>query len=406
MPTDTIRPDDPASPAPRRSPGCLGQALAVVGWLVALLAAGLLFVPPLQTAARTLVLLPSLIEVPIRPLDTLTAEPRRVVTTYGLPADRLDIYLPADARPDGTRPAVVLALGVHPPPLDDPDVVRIASSISRLGVVVGVPDSSALRGTRLTPAEPRRLADAVIVVADRPEVDSARVGIAGFSAGASVALIAAADARLSGGLRFVSAFGGYADADTLIVDVATRSARFDGLERPWPADAGVRRDVLELFLSALEPRTDVQQLRALLQPVTDAEAPPSGPDADIASRLRGDARTAYLVFTAPHRAEARAALTSASPALRRQLAEISPLAFADRILAPVYLLHGENDRAIPVSHAEALNAELGLDVVVRFTRFGRFEHGQPGADGLTVDDAPDVWALTIHLHDIVAATTE
>jgi dienelactone hydrolase len=380
--------------------------LAILGFIAVLLGAGLLFLPPVQTAARTLALLPELIDLPVRPLSALTPEPHRISASYGSPRDRLDIYVPAEQRPDAGWPAVVLALGVHPQPIDHPDVVRVASSISRLGVVVGVPDSSALRETRLTPAEPGHLADAVMAIAGRPEVDRARVGIAGFSAGASMALIAAADPRISDDLLFVSAFGGYARAETLIVDVATRSALVDGQERSWPADAGVRRDVLELFLSALRPPANVENLRTLLQPVVDAEQPPIGSDAAVASRLRGDSLVAYLVFTCGDRAAAGAALARASPGLMRQLADLSPLAFADRIRAPVYLLHGANDRAIPVSHAVTLSNELRPDVVVRFTRFGRFEHGQPGADGLGLEDAPDVWELTLYLHDIVAAVTE
>jgi hypothetical protein len=71
----------------------------------------------------------------------------------------------------------------------------------------------------------------------------------------------------------------------------------------------------------------------------------------------------------------------------------------------VFILHGEPDTAIPVSHASQLAQALG-DEVVRVTRFGRFGHGQPGADGLGIDDAGDIVALSAYLRDIVAAATE
>ena len=64
----------------------------------------------------------------------------------------MDVYLPAGARPGAGLPAVVLALGVHPAPIDDPRIVKIATAIARAGVVVGVPDSTALRELRVTPA--------------------------------------------------------------------------------------------------------------------------------------------------------------------------------------------------------------------------------------------------------------
>jgi dienelactone hydrolase len=388
-----------------RRAGCLRSSAVVVAALVVALILGVLFVPPVQTAGRTLLLLPELIELPLRPLSAFTPQPDVTTTTYGTPGDRIDIYVPAGAAPDASLPGVVLALGVHPQPIDHPDVVRIAHAISRLGVVVGVPDSSALRQTRVTPEEPAHLADAALLVARQPEVDPTRVGLAGFSAGASIALIAAADDRIATSLRFVSAFGAYADARLLLIDVATRTMSRDGEIQPWAPDPGIRRDVLELFLGVVEPPPARDRLRELLQPIVAADEPPAGPDPTVAAGFSGDALVAYLLFTAPDRRSAIAAIDSASPGLRRQLAGISPLNFGPRVRAPVFLMHGESDRAIPISHAALLADSLG-PAVARFTRFGRFEHGQPGAEGLTIEDVPDVWELLLHLHAIVAAATE
>ena len=71
----------------------------------------------------------------------------------------------------------------------------------------------------------------------------------------------------------------------------------------------------------------------------------------------------------------------------------------------MFILHGEPDTAIPVGHASTLAGAIG-DEVVRVTRFGRFGHGQPGANGLGADDAGDIVALSVYLRDIVAAATE
>lgn len=360
--------------------------------------------PPVRTAIFTAALVPELVGLPIRPLSNLPT-PARTTTLYGLPADRLDIYFPAGASPTGPLPAVVIALGVHPQPIDDLQVVGLATAISRVGVVVGVPDSSALRQLRVTPAEPTHLADAVEVVAGLPEVDPTRIGLAGFSAGASIALVTATDARLSDQLAYVSAFGGYAEAELLLVDVATRTAVLRGTVEPWQPDAGIRRDVLQLMLGALDDGTERESLRVLLEPVVDADAPPAGPRAEELAGLQGEARAIYLLFTAADRAAADAAIAAMSTDLRSDLAGISPDSVADQIRAPVYILHGETDTAIPVSHADLLATAIGEEVR-RLTRFGRFGHGQPGQDGLGLEDASDVWELTLYLRDIVAAATE
>jgi dienelactone hydrolase len=343
----------------------LGLLVLIGAYLLALL-----FVPPVLTATRTTLLLAEMVELPIRPLGLVSATPQRISTTYGTPADRLDIYLPAGAVAGGGLPAVVLELGVHPAELDSPDVQRIATSIARIGVVVGVPDSAALRETRIVPSEPAHLADAVLVVAARPEVDARRVGLAGFSAGASIALVAAADPRIADRLRYVSAFGGYADAETLLVDVASGSMVLGGTTTAWTPDEGIRRD-----------------LETLLAAATD--------DPDLAARF----------FATHDRQAAAEILAGLTPALRADLAAISPLSHVERIRATVFLLHGETDSAIPISHAQLLEDALGGRVTV-FTRFGQFGHGQPGESGIGLDDAPDLWALLLHLHHIVAAATE
>jgi dienelactone hydrolase len=365
---------------------------------------GVVFVPPVRTVALTVSLVPELINLPVRPLAAFAAEPVRITTSYGVPADRLDIYVPPNALPDGRTPAVILALGVHPEAIDDPNIVGIASAIARCGVVVGLPDSTALRELRVTPAEPAHLVEAALAVAARREVDGDRIGLAGFSAGASMALIAAADPRLTGRVAFVSDFGGYADAETLLTDVATRTMSLDGDTRDWSPDPGIRRDVAALLARAIEPPSP--NLEPLLVDIAARDVRPTTPDPTTAGSLAGDARAAYLLFTAPDRPSAEAIVEGFSPALRTDLRGISPDAFAQRIGGPVFILHGTGDSAIPVAHAYALRSELPSALVAKVTIFGRFQHGQPGRQGLTLDDAADIWALTLYLHDIVAAATE
>ena len=359
---------------------------------------------PVRTAGLTGALVAELLDLPVRPLSEVP-EPIRLTTTYGDPVDRLDVYVPASADAQSRLPGVVLALGVHPQPIDHPDITRVATAISRLGVVVGVPDSTPLRNLVVTAAEPAHLADAVLAVQGWPSVDSGRVGLAGFSAGASVALIAAVDERISNRLTFVSAFGGYADAELLLVDVATRTAVVDGSERPWQPDPGIRHDVFDLMLATL-PSTDARDdLRARLASFVEADAAPSGPVDEDLTHLHGDGRAIYLLFTASGREQARSAIAGFSAELRARLAGISPLNFVDRVRAPVFLLHGEPDTAISVGHAALLAERIG-DRVARFTRFGEFGHGDPTQQGLGPDEMGDVWELYLYLRDIVAATIE
>ena len=329
--------------------------------------------PPVRSAVLTAALVPELMDTPVR----------LFVRFYRRADARVDhVWHPA--RPNGrvhtrrrrqrfTITGRRARAGHSPQPLDSPEIVQIASAISRLGVVVGVPDSTGLRNLEITPAEPGHLVDAVLALSQRPEVDSSRVGLAGFSAGASMALIAAADPRISDRLSFLSSFGGYADANRLLVDVATNTTITDGVSTPWQADPGIRADIASMLLAG--------------------ELDPS------------DSTAVDDLFAATERTTAEAAIASFSPKLKERLSGISPVNFVDGIKAPVYLLHGDPDTAIPVAHVALLADELG-DRVARLTRFGEFGHGRPGQSGISPDDLGDIVGLYLYLRDIVAATLE
>lgn len=398
-----------SSPAPSSTSelrASRGRRLAIALTAIALATLLVAHLPPVRTALITAALVPEMLDIGVQPLSMVSGTPTRITTTYGDPADRMDIYLPAGAKAGDRLPAVVLALGVHPVPIDDPQIANIAEAIARAGTVVGVPDSSALRELRVTPAEPGHLADAVLALAARPEVDGERVGLAGFSAGASMALDAAADPRLAGHLDFVSSFGGYADAQRLLVDVASRTTvDEDGTVSAWQPDPGIRHDVLELAIQALPDDGQRDRLRAALEPVVASEQPPTVAATQPVPAFTGDAADVYDLFTATDRATAQAAVDGLSASLQATLAGISPTTYADTIDVPVYLLHGVTDTAIPVAHAAELRDALGLRVA-RLTEFGRFGHGQPGHNGLSLDDAADIAQLALYLRDVVAAATE
>ena len=113
-----------------------------------------------------------------------------------------------------------------------PAVERVADGLARTGVAVLVPDSRILLEGRLEVGEIDGVVRAFQLLADRPEVDRERVGIFGFSVGGSLALLAAGDDAHRVEVRWVNAFGAFADARTY----SHRSRRMRTaaqMEPPW-----------------------------------------------------------------------------------------------------------------------------------------------------------------------------
>lgn len=352
---------------------------------------------PVRHAAQTLALVPDLMDAGPRPLALVPA-PRRESVTYGTArVDRLDVYLPHDASAANPKPAVVFVLGVHRVPLDHPAVVRVATAIARIGLVVAVPESQELLSGRLDVGEAAHLGEAFAATAARDDVADARVGLAGFSAGASLALLVAAEPDIAEDVAWVNAFGAYGDAETLLAEVATRSVMIDGDARAWQPGELTRGVIRELLLSTAGDDEQRALLAAATEPLLADERAPAGVDAAIAARLTGDARTAYLLAAAATHDEARRALSGLSPATRERLAALSPVRVAGRIRSPVFLMHDEGDDAIPVSQLDGLEAALRATGTLReATRFRLFDHVQPDA-ALGPDALPEVIRLYGHL---------
>ena len=391
--------------------------VVLVAVLVLVLAAGAAFatVRPFRIAVLTAALVPELLDRDPRILSALVPEPQRLTFAYGADASLMDLYLPSGGGAAGElrgtarasagavrgHPVVVLVLGVNPVPRDHPAVIRTAVAIARLGLAVAVPESAAVKAGEIRAADPGALVDAFETLAGRAEIDGERIGFAGFSAGGSVALVAAADPRIAERVAYVNAFGAWADPGTFLVDIVTRSMAVGGDTLSWSPGELTRTTYLELVLGFLEDQGMAELLRERLSPWFTGAELPGRPTFDpaIAAALEGDARVVYELSTAPDRATAEAALARLS-ASRATLQALSPVRVAARLRAPIYLMHDEADAAIPYSHLERLAAAVPAEALQRVTLFALFDHVQPRS-GLDPAALPEIWKLAWHLQAVM-----
>jgi acetyl esterase/lipase len=381
--------------------------MRVLRLLILLLAAVVIVVAvkPVRVAAQTVVLLPSLMDADVRPLEWLTGEP----TVLSLPyrgersLDLADLWLPSSATAERPVGGVLLVFGVNNVGRDHPAIRRVAGALARSGVAVMVPDSAVLLEGRLEAGEVDGIVRAFEALRDRPEIDASRVGMAGFSAGGSLALLAAADPRIAADVRYVNAFGAFADARDYVAELAAHAYPLGGREVQWPPTRLALEGFPKLVLNEVRSARDRRLLSETLEASLASGTRPAF-DPDVARRLGPRARSFYRLLVAPDLATARAAVARLPADTRATLAALSPVRHLRGIEAPVHLMHERDDHHVPYVESRRLAEALqGRDLLVRYTEFRLFTHVQPDdLDPLAA--APELWKLLWHVHALMTET--
>lgn len=251
-----------------------------------------------------------------RPLSALAHEPlvRSLPAIAGARPVPLDLYAPVVLR---RAPGLVLVHGLAPAGKDDARLREAAGLLARAGFTVAVPTIEGLTVLRLRPE------DAAAVSASVRALDAAgyrRVAVLGISLGAGPALLAASDETVAPRLSAVLALGGYASAVELLRYTLTGAYAFG--------------DVTGRAATVLEPAI--------------AQFARANPELlDEAGRRLVDNRDPAAVNE----------LVRALPEKTRDLLEaLSPGRTVGGLRAPLFLIHGRQDPAVPFTESQRLAA--------------------------------------------------
>jgi len=241
-------------------------------------------------------------------------------------------------RPTGlaSQAPLVLVHGLTPDGKDDPRLRRAARLLARAGFDVLVPTIPGLTRGRLRPDDARPV---MAALASRPE--PAR--LVSVSVGAAPAFLAAADPAVGGRVRMLLALGAHASALELIRFHLTGEYAWQTVRGRVPRDPAVARPILDANQELADP-----SLRAAL--------------------ASGDARPVEAAF---------AALPETTRAL---VAALSPERAVARIRAPIVLVHGRDDPAVPYS--ESLRLAAARPAHTRVVLVGAIGHVEGSASGL------------------------
>jgi dienelactone hydrolase len=300
---------------------------------------------------------------------------------------------------------MLLVFGVNNLGRNHPAIERVADGLARTGVAVLVPDSRTLLEGRLEVGEIDGVVRAFQLLAARPEVDRSRVGIVGFSVGGSLALRAAGDPRINTQIRWVNAFGAFADASAYLAAVSAHAYRAsDGSSVPWTPTPLAREVYLRFLLDQVDDTTDRRRLDSALGKTILAGDRPSPKAPTRASLDTAAARSVYDLLVASTLDEADDAVNSLPAGALAFIDAISPVRHLERIRADVHLMHETEDQHVPFVESRALASALeDRGRLAAHTEFRLFDHVQPDNLDLLAA-APELVKLLLHVRTLMEET--
>jgi alpha-beta hydrolase superfamily lysophospholipase len=278
---------------------------------------------------------------------------RRDVDLGGVAADLYD--------PGSAAPGLLLVPGAAPAGRDDERVVRLATALARSRVAVLVPEL-ALYDHRFAAADLQTLVHGVQAL--RLRSPGRPVAMLGISFGGSLALVAAADPRVSRDVGTVATFGAYADLGGLVQAAATGVSVVGRDRYTWTPPPQARQGLRALALE-LTPAAEREALRSALESGTGVE------------RLGPAARTAYDLVTVSDPDAVPGLVAALPPPAREMLARFSPTAVAGDVRADVLAMHSRDDPAVP--YAELLRLRSAFPGARTYS-VASFRHVDPGRD--------------------------
>lgn len=313
-----------------------------------------------------------MVDLPARPVTWFTSDPirERVTVRYAggksMPAD---VYRP----PHGRRGAIIFVMGAPPLEPDDSRLVRLADSAARAGFVMFVPFSPDLDNELIVREEPDAYVAAFEYLERQSYVDPERIGFIGVSVGGSLALIAAADPRISADVDFVVAFGAYYDALDTLAAVTTGVIRYDGKQESWDPRRHTEKVMAKQLINRLPDSGD----RDLLWKVfVDRETASSS---ELAM-LTPTGRHAYDFLSNRDPARVPELIEQLPAAFLEDMRTLSPSLRLDGIQAEIFVLHDRSDRYIPYVESRRLRDRLAGHPKLRYTELSIFEHVEPHSE--------------------------
>ena len=363
----------------------------VVG--AALLTLFIALTPQGRTGFHTALFLTQVLDLPVKPQAWFTKEPVRHRVNY--PSLSGTSVAQVYRVPDGkSRAAALLSLGVYDQGFDGAEVVNLGYALARAGYVVMYhwsPDMGF--GYRIEPGEVGNLTSAFLYLEQQDYVDPDRVGLGGFCVGASFALVAAAADGIRDRVHFVNALGPYFDAETLLLQTASRSVLYDGQRTPWQPDQLTMKVLANELAGTLDNPGEAE---LLVRRYSDSH--PTDP-MELGG-LSSPARRVGRLLEGVEPEEAAALIAALPSGFHEDLSSISPSTYITDVKARLLVMHDRNDLLVPVAESRRLVDAIGEQGNIRYTELLAFDHAAPSSGGM-VTILGQAARLYRHMYEVI-----
>ena len=327
---------------------------------------------------------PLLTRLTFRPLQSslILSTPLRPV--------RADLYRPARLF---LVPGLVLIHGLAPQGKNDPALQRAARLLSRAGMMVLVPTIDGLTTLRLRQENTESVVAAVERLRISPGVKPQRLSLLGVSVGGGVALLAAADPRVSHDVRQVVTLGGYASIRELLRYFLTGAYGYRGINGYSSPQPEAARHFLLQNLDLLKSQADRETLSRLF------ESRSGEPEA-----LGAEGRAVFRLLNNRDPAQVDALINALPENLQTLIDNLSPLTALPQLRARLLLLHSVTDPAIPFTESLRLADAARNRVPTKLLLLRLLTHVEPGGQGPdwrdSVRELATLWSVLYQLlHD-------
>lgn len=274
---------------------------------------------------------------------------------------------------------------------EHPSLVKFAHAVAASGSAVCIPDIPEWKTLHVAPGVtgPSIRAGAEALRA-REDIDGDRIGVIGFSFGATQALTALArDPELASEIRGIAAWGGYADAHRLFHFGITGEYELDGVRYREEPDPYGRWVMGGNYVTAIPGFEDAAPLAQALHQLAIAAGKAGVYAADkemdphklrCRETLPESTRELFDLFAPlttqrhPDLARATALAQELAAAALRTDPLLDPSPDLPAVRTPTFIAHGRDDRLVPFTESYRLARQLPPQVVKALSVTSLFSH--------------------------------